>query len=363
MSTSQSHKSLTRLQLVMLVLTTAGVLDHVIILPLLLRNAQRDAWVAVLIGGAILVGSVPALTWVSHRAGQMHVTTWLRNHYPAPIVYLVLGILALQLFLIGSVALRETCTWAKVTYLPETPLTGIVLLLATGCYFAAKSGLETIAIANGILFPIIIALGVFVAVGNIQSKDYTYIRPILAHGLNGVWPAVWVAVAAFSEIVLVLFLTPHVDGQVPWYVLMIIAIGLIGLTLGPLLGAIAEFGPWEAARLRYPAYEEWRLLTFKHFFEHVDFFSIYQWLGGAFIRIALSLYLIVDLLQPSTVRARFWTLTGCALAFCMFALVPVSDEVFLQFIEQLYMPVTLYVMAGVFGMMLMFSTRKAGRSR
>lgn len=54
--------------------------------------------------------------------------------------------------------------------------------------------------------------------------------------------------------------------------LLWVGIVLVGLTLGPLMGAIAIFGPFEAARMRFPAYEEWRLVTFGHFLEHIDFF-------------------------------------------------------------------------------------------
>ena len=62
---------------------------------------------------------------------------------------------------------------------------------------------------------------------------------------------------------------------------------LMGLTMGPTIGAITEFGPIEAAKQRYPAYEEWGLGSIGRFIEHFDFLSIYQWLTGAFIRVGL----------------------------------------------------------------------------
>ena len=46
---------------------------------------------------------------------------------------------------------------------------------------------------------------------------------------------------------------------------------LVGLTLGPLIGAITEFGPNEATKQRYPAYEEWGLVTIGRYIEHLDF--------------------------------------------------------------------------------------------
>jgi len=54
--------------------------------------------------------------------------------------------------------------------------------------------------------------------------------------------------------------------------LMLMCFILTGLTLGPLMGSIAIFGPDEAANQRYPAYAQWRIVRLGEYVEHVDFF-------------------------------------------------------------------------------------------
>ncbi len=74
---------------------------------------------------------------------------------------------------------------------------------------------------------------------------------------------------------MLLFLQHQIKGRIRWYHFTIILIILMGLTMGPLIGAITEFGPSEAAKQRYPAYEEWGLVTIGRYIEHLDFFSLF----------------------------------------------------------------------------------------
>ncbi|MFR9721672.1 hypothetical protein ACL00X_20305, partial [Aeromonas diversa] len=78
-----------------------------------------------------------------------------------------------------------------------------------------------------------------------------------------------------------------------------IGLSFLILTLGPTIGAIAEFGPFVAAKQRYPAFEEWRLVSIGRYIEHLDFLSVYQWFVGAFIRLSLLCFLTPDVLQIS----------------------------------------------------------------
>ncbi|XRD23741.1 hypothetical protein AABM34_14730 [Lysinibacillus fusiformis] len=62
----------------------------------------------------------------------------------------------------------------------------------------------------------------------------------------------------------------------------------------------------EASKQRYPAYEEWGLVTIGRYIEHLDFFSIYQWLTGTFIRVSFLLYIVADLLKMTGDPKRIW---------------------------------------------------------
>lgn len=115
----------------------------------------------------------------------------------------------------------------------------------------------------------------------------------------------------------------------------------MGLTLGPLLGAITEFGPHEAAEQNYPAYEEWGLVTIGQFIEHLDFFSIYQWLTGAFIRVGLLLFITIDLLKMKNKKPVWFILAPAFFIICMI-LTLINDNLFL-FIKGNYFLITTFV--------------------
>ncbi|MDQ0188385.1 endospore germination permease [Alicyclobacillus cycloheptanicus] len=351
MTNESFSKPLSVLQLSMLVFTTVGVMDHVIIIPLLLQAAKRDAWISVLSSGALLMVGTLCIYLISHNTAQTHIKDWLQKPMHGRLWYPISLLIVAQLFLMAVITLRDTCTWAKTMYLQETPIFWIVLVLIAGCFFAARSGITTIAISNGILLPMIVLLGIFVSLGNMPHKNYMYLRPILENGYAPVIHGMVFASSAFSEIIIVLFLQPLIKTKIRWYVFPLIGLGLIGLTIGPLMGAISEFGPFEASRLRYPPYEEWRLLTFRHFIEHVDFLSIYQWLAGAYIRISLAISLIPEVMRTSANR-RSVVLFAASVTAGALAIYPISDETFIHFVSDLYLPaffaLTVFTVATLF---------------
>ena len=100
------------------------------------------------------------------------------------------------------------------------------------------------------------------------------------------------------------------------------------LTLGPFIGAITEFGHEEAAKQRYPAYEEWGLVTIGRYFEHVDFLSIYQWLSGTFIRIGFLLFIVIDLLNMNGKRKKIWMWIAPGFMLISLSLYFISDSTF-----------------------------------
>src|SRR5690606_22187538 len=140
-----------------------------------------------------------------------------------------------------------------------------------------------------ILLPFVIVFGDFVMTANLPAKNYSLILPIAEHGWQPVFLGGLYVGGGLVELIVILLLQQELKKKVALWKLWLLSLFLVLLVFGPVLGAIAEFGPAEAARLRYPAFEEWRLVTIGNYIRHVDFFSIFQWLSGAFVRIAVSL--------------------------------------------------------------------------
>jgi hypothetical protein len=155
------------------------------------------------------------------------------------------------------------------------------------------------------------------------------------------------AAASLMEMMIVILLQHHIKGELRWWHLAVILLILGGLTLGPLMGAIAAFG-YEAVKLKYPAYEQWRLVQLGAFVSHVDFLSIYQWISGAFIRISLSLFLLIDLLQLKNKKHRMigTVFFGIAMLIAM-SFIKLSDNLYMIWIRNYYF--------AVFGSVLLLS--------
>src|SRR5690606_4331137 len=140
--------------------------------------------------------------------------------------------------------------------------------------------------------------------------------------------------------------------------LMLVCLILSGLTIGPLMGSITMYGPDEAANQRYPVYEQWRMVRLGEYVEHVDFFSIYQWLSGMFIRVSLSMYLLGELWKLQ--KYKWIPMFLGALFMLVVTLLPISDMVFQDLLSLYYFPSFCVFTIGV---MIVYVVRTSTRSK
>lgn len=324
------------LQSYMIILLSVGLLNHVIIIPLLLGASGRDAWLVVLL---VLICSpiwVGILSIILNNMNGMHVRDWLTKHFGRFFSAALIVLYSVLVWLMGFISLKDTTTWTIATYMPQTPLLVLTGTTLIGCIFAAFQGLRTIAILSGILLPFVVILGDFVMAANFQFKDYTLLLPYLENGTPPIWKGVPYAAGGLLEL-MVLTLFQHKLTKKPGFKnLMIMCILLCGLTIGSLMGSISMFGPDEAAHQRYPAYEQWRMVRLGEYVEHVDFLSIYQWLSGMYIRVSLSLYLLSELWKMQ--KYRWLPMFLGALLMLAATLLPISDMLFQDLLSQFYFP-------------------------
>lgn len=333
-------------QLTMIFMLAIGLNNHVIIIPLLLRAAGRDAWFAVCLSIVFVLIGMMVVQYIVYAAEQQHIGLWLRGHIGAITSNILLVFMSLTLFFNATLTIRDTVTWAKI-YLPTTPTLALVIPLVGLCFYSAYLGIGSIAITSGILLPLVVIFGFFVGISNLPHKDIALLFPLLEHGWNPVVKGAFYSAAGFSELYAVLCIQHYVKTEIRYWMLAVNILILAWLTLGPLYGAITEFGPTEATSLRYPPYEEWRLVTFGHFFEHVDFLALYQWISGALTRISLMMFLIVELFRLQQGKKRTWSLIILFVLSFGFSVLPISSMQFTSILENILVPGTLYCVSGV----------------
>lgn len=340
---------ITAIQAYMITLLSIGIMNHVELIPVLLSIAKRDAWAGVMLTLVPACAFALLLAYVARKTRDLNIVEAIRSRYGRAAAWIIGGIISLYAFLSLLVTLKDTSYWAHVTYLPQTPVIAISLVLTLLSVCSAKAGIRAIAICSGVLLPIVVLLGLFVMSANFQFKDYALLFPLFTHGYKPLGSAAFISMAGTTELVLLLFLQHRLKTSMRTRGLLIMAVSLIGLTVGPLAGAIAIFGPFEASELRYPAFEQWRMVMLGRFISHLDAFSIFQWLSGSFIRISFLMFLILDLHSRRTIRgqrivlALLLVLIGLSLAT-----VPVSDILLYRFLQTLYPYISI-----LFGVMLL----------
>ncbi|MFJ7666262.1 endospore germination permease [Lysinibacillus sp. NPDC097195] len=322
--------SISILHVVFLAMTVIGLKNHVTIMPPLLEVAERDSWLSVLFTTIIMFPWLFLLVYIHRKSNQEPLKDWLPKKIGNVGSKIVIYTTAIFLIIIAAFTMIETLQWINTTFLPKTPKLILLVIYIALCILLVTTSLQTIVIVNVFVLLAVVVFGFFVAFTNLQVKDYDLLRPYFEHGFQPVINGLIYPASGFSELILFLFIQHQIKDRLRWHHFAIMLLILTGLTMGPLVGAITEFGPAEASKQRYPAYEEWGLVTIGRYVEHLDFLSIYQWLTGTFIRVGFILYVVSDLLGMAGDQRRIWKMLAFPFLFICLPLMLLNEHIFLQ---------------------------------
>ncbi|EZP76822.1 spore germination protein [Parageobacillus genomosp. 1] len=360
-----NNTRLNTVQLVCVFMLSIGLMNHVIVIPLLLDAAGRDAWISAIMTLVALPLWLPLLYVVMKQSNQMNLFLWLKTEFNHAFAYFVAIVGSLLLLVIGYVTLNDTVTFTTTTYLTRTPDWVILLTLTVMCFYNAYYGITSIAKTAVILLPFVTIFGILVAIATTPHKDYSLLKPIMENGFTPVFKGMIYAGAGYVEIFLILFMQHHLQARFSFKALLIISVLVASLSIGPTIGAIIEYGPKEAANLRYPAFDEWRLISLGTYIEYLDFLAVYQWMSGAFIRISLATALIPELFHVTDKKARLWILIIIYITIFLLSWIPISDDKFLDLLYQFVLPLSLLsilslsLFIGILALISYFKKRRA----
>ncbi|PYE47203.1 endospore germination permease [Paenibacillus barcinonensis] len=303
-----------------IILLSAGLVCHVLSIPAILDMAGRDGWLSVLAAAPLFLLFLAMMFIIMRRIHGQRLPDWIAREFGSVTAWIFRITAALLLFSLGTHTLYETTNWTVSTYLPFTPtyvLAGGGALVAA---WSAAKGIRSIAMTSSILLPLVIVLGYFVMSANMKYKDYSQLFPMLENGWAPVMRGVIYSLAGLMEIWILMLFQHEIKSRFRWWHILLLGIFMISMAIGPTIGAIVEFGPEEAAKQRNSPFEQWKLVNIGKLFQHVDFLSIYQWLSGSFARVAISMYLIVDLLNFRRPKKRYIAILSVTLLMCALAI-------------------------------------------
>lgn len=325
-------------QVFLVLMLSDGLACHVIINPMLLDASGRDAWITAIAAGVFFVPWSLMIVYIMKKSGQQHWREWLGEHMHPVFSWILVVPVLLVMFLQAMECVMQTVSWHITNYLPASNPLQLGMLLIFICVMLCWWGFRVVAVASGILLPIVIGLGLLVASGNSEIKDMSLMLPILEHGWNPVFRGMIYAGAAYSELMYILLLQHRIRGRMKAWHMLIYSCVIVFIMVGPIIGAITEFGPEEAANQLTSPYEQWRLLRIGQYIEHLDFFPIFQWLSGASIRIALPVLVLAETFASRNEKARRIFILAVFLFYGAATFVPLDEYDMYLFMYTYFMP-------------------------
>ncbi|MBD7936432.1 endospore germination permease [Cytobacillus sp. Sa5YUA1] len=326
------------IQLIFIAITNIGLSVHVLLIPPLIQTAGRDAWLSIFIALVITLLWSWLLLTLHRKTNGMNIIKWIDKYISKSMSMAIYIFISFFSTVTAAVTLRETITWTSISFLPETPKFLLVVILILACWYTSTTNISSLASLNVFILIFIVAFGIFVSIANTPEKDISLLQPFLENGIQPVLNGTLYQLSGMGEVIFFILLQHKVSKPYQFKHFVYISIILTGLTLGPLIGSIIEFGPIEAGRQRFPAYEQWGLVAIGDFIEHLDFLSLYQWLSGAFIRISTHLFIIRELNLKKKHTSK-WLFIPVLVISCL-ALLPINDSIYIHFLHFYYFPST-----------------------
>lgn len=288
--------SFSRLQLIFLLLLSLGISNHVLIIPHLLQEAGRDAWVSILAAYVILIGWSFFLYLILKSMGITPFNSWLEAKSGKIGYWIIVSGLTLYLLVAGTMIIFDTVKNINIFFLPSTPNAVIIFSFIILSFGAARSGLKTLIYLSILLLPIVWILGIGVSFMTVKSKDYSMLYPLFTEGFTPDLRGIVIVFGGSIDLMILLLLQHKLKKPLNYGTVAILLTLLAGLIMGPTIGSITAFGPFQAANMRFPAFEQWRLVMIGNHISHVDFLAAFQLMAGSVMRTALIIFLAAELI-------------------------------------------------------------------
>ncbi|MBM4764761.1 endospore germination permease [Bacillus sp. B15-48] len=316
-----------RAQLLYVLILFIGISNHVLIMPHLLAAGKRDAWICVLFAYAFLLFWGFILYMIMKKNNQrLCLYDWITARAGVVISRVLIAILTAYVFVISAISFYDLIQSVNIYFLPRTPSFVVMLPFLLISAWAAYNGIKSIVHVSAVLLPIVWMLGIFVAWFTMKEKDYSYLFPILVDGYHPILKGTIVILGGSADLLVLLLLQHHLKKSFTLFQLFLLITILVGLILGPTMGSLSSFGPTVAADMRFPAFEQWRLITLGEYISHVDFLAVFQLLSGEIIRVSLGLYLLASLVKgPLPASKKMHVFVVASLLLGLLTIIPISD--------------------------------------
>lgn len=284
---------ISKMQALMLGITSITVTGHLLFVSVIIGHAGRDSWISLLLAivPALLIGFTVSL--LSQRYPGYSLVEYCQFILGKWLGKLVVVIFLVYFFHEASLSIRGFGEFYTTAVTPRTPIYVYLLAILLLAAYAVHSGLEVIARTNQVILVLLIPIGILASILTHKDKDYLNFLPILENSMTPALDGSLALVALYSSIFVLSMIFPFVNDtkRLKRYSIMTMFI-LIIMFVGPLTGVVAIYGEERAQGLYFPTFLILRDIQIGAL-QRLDILGILLWSLGSFAKVTLFLYAIV----------------------------------------------------------------------
>ncbi|MFL0504342.1 endospore germination permease [Ureibacillus sp. 179-F W5.1 NHS] len=284
---------ITKIQALMLGISSITVTGHLLFIPVIIDHAGRDSWISLLLAifPAILIGFTVALLSQRYPGRSM-------VEYCQLILGKWLGSLVVIIFLVYflheiSLSIRGFGEFYTSAVTPRTPIAVFFIAILILAAYAVHCGLEVISKTNQAILVILIPIVIFATILTQKDKDYLNFLPILENSIGPALDGTLALTSLYSSIFVLSMIFPYVNNtkRLKRYSIVTMII-LVIMFIGPITGVVAIYGEERAKGLYFPTFLTLRDIEIGAL-QRLDILGILLWSLASFAKVALFLYAIV----------------------------------------------------------------------
>ena len=339
------------LQLSFVMILFIGISDQIIFLPYLQNIAKRDSWICILIAYVVLIFWGIIIYLILKKMGSQKPFYWIKGRAGAAVAGIILSLLFLYILFIGMASFYQVVQSIKIFFLPITPTSIVAISFLLLCLGATKGGFKTIVYLSGIILPLVLILAMVVSIATMKNKEYSFLFPVFIHGYKPIIKGTAIVLGGKVDLLVLLLLQHQLKKSYSIVHLLILITILIGLVIVPVMDYTASFGPNVAGNLRFPAFEQWRLITLGSYITRLDFLAVFIILSGTTIKVSLCLSLLNDLMKRSFIQIAKYMKFVFSLVF--FSTIYIHSDLWVQFIVEKYIYPYLFIYGLIISILLL----------
>src|SRR5690625_3630110 len=139
--TMKNNETVSIIQIILLMITAIGLKNHVIVIPPLIKEGGRDAWIAVIAMSLLFLAWGILLLYIYKSIKGKHIQSWLEDSIGTFFTNLLLYIVGFYLLVMAASTLKETILWTNVSYLTQTPQLVLTIAFILPCLLAALTNI------------------------------------------------------------------------------------------------------------------------------------------------------------------------------------------------------------------------------